>query len=316
MKRWVLFVLIFILISSVACLYYARAEKENSSPSETVRPSVAQIQPSNDSVPVPKSIPRLTSTQIAQLWNVTRGTPNVLIAVLDTGIDKNHKNLADKVIDEVNFTDSPTVSDVYGHGTHIAGIILAATENGAGTDNVACGCRLLNVKVADDQGRFQSPAVAEGIRWAVDHGAKVINISLVTEEPSLEMEEAVNYAWEKGVVVVAAAGNLIGDKLAYPAYYQNCLAVTVIDDNTNMAPWASQGDWVDIAAPGMNVYSTSPDDEYDVRSGTSFAAAHVSGLAGLLFSLESDRNHNGFVNDEVRARIENGLTTDNITTAK
>lgn len=313
MKKWLLFGLIFILISSANCLYCVGEEKENSSPSEIVGPSVAEIQLPNDSA----SIPKLTNAQIAQLWKVTKGTPNVLIAVLDTGIDKEHKDLKGKVVDEVNFTDSPTVSDVYGHGTHIAGIIVAATDNGAGTDNLTCGCRLLNVKVADDQGKFQNSIAAQGIIWAADHGADVINISLTSTELSPSMEEAVNYAWEKGAVVVAAAGNLVGEKLVYPAYYTNCLAVTAIDDNNAIASWASHGDWVDVAAPGMNSYSTSPGNKYDDRSGTSMAAAHVSGLAGLLFTLESDRNGNGFVNDEVRARIENGLiNAENITTEK
>jgi thermitase len=241
-----------------------------------------------------------------QAWEVTSGEAGIVIAVLDTGIDKEHEDLAGKVIAEVNFTDSLTTMDIYGHGTHIAGIIAAAANNGVGVDGMAYNCRLMNVKVADDNGEFDSSAAAEGVIWAVEHGARVINMSLVSTEPSRELEKAINYAWSKGAVVIAAGGNCMGRKVAYPAYYANCLAVTATDSNDCVASWSSQGDWVDVAAPGVDIYSTSPDNRYDSKSGTSMAAAYVSGLAGLLFALRSDSNSNGFVNDEVRAAIEGG----------
>lgn len=302
MKKWLLFGLIFVLIISISCLSCIKKEKESGSSLSVVSVSIIEAQRTTG----PASIPKITNAQIDQLWKATKGSPDILIAVLDTGIDKKHRALAGKVVDEVNFTDSPTVSDVYGHGTHVAGTIVAAADYGASADYLSQGCRLLNVKVADDRGHFQSQTAAEGIRWAVDHGANIINISLSVGEPCPSMEEAVNYAWEKGVVVVAAAGTCVGNKIMYPAYYQNCLAVTAIDDNDCLVSWTNQSDWVDIAAPGINVYSTSPGNEYYIRSGTSMSAAYVSGLAGILFSLESDRNGNGFVNDEVRERIKNG----------
>jgi thermitase len=248
----------------------------------------------------------IPKTEVPQAWEVTSGKPGVVIAVLDTGIDKGHEDLAGKVIAEVNFTDSQTTDDIYGHGTHVAGIIAAAANNGAGIAGVAYDCRLMNVKVADDYGMFYGSVAARGVRWAVEHGADVINMSLFGMQPSPSLEEAINYAWSRGVVVVAAAGNGIGMKLAYPAYYSNCLAVVATDENDCVASWSSHGDWVDVAAPGVNIYSTLPDNQYDNKSGTSMAAAHVSGLAGLLFALESDRNGDGFVNDEVRAAIEAG----------
>lgn len=259
------------------------------------------------------AIPKIMAPQA---WEVTSGEPNIVIAVLDTGIDKEQKDLADKVIAEVNFTDSPTTEDVYGHGTHIAGVIAAWAERGAGVTGLAPDCRLMNVKVADDQGRFDSSIAAKGVTWAVDHGAKVINMSLVSTEPSASLEEAINYAWNKGVVVVAAAGNLVGNKIVYPAYYSNCIAVAATDSDDHVASWSSQGDWVDVAAPGVDIYSTSPGDKYSYKSGTSMAAAHVSGLAGLLFALEKDKNNDGFVNDEVRAAIENSCDGLNIGVVK
>ena len=248
----------------------------------------------------------IPKTEVPQAWEVTSGKASVVIAILDTGIDKGHEDLAGKVIAEVNFTDSPTTNDIYGHGTHVAGIIAAAANNGAGIAGVAYDCRLMNVKVADDSGMFYGSVAAKGIRWAVEHGADVINMSLFGIQPSQALEEAINYAWSRGVVVVAAAGNGIGTKPAYPAYYSNCLTVAATDSNDCVASWSSRGDWVDVAAPGVDIYSTLPGDQYGNKSGTSMAAAHVSGLAGLLFALKSDRNSKGFVNDEVRADIEGG----------
>ncbi len=248
----------------------------------------------------------IPKTMAPQAWEVTAGANNVVIAVLDTGIDKQQPDLVGKVIAEVNFTESPTAEDVYEHGTHIAGIIAAEANNGIGIAGLAYNCSLMDVKVADDQGRFDSAVAARGVIWAVNHGANVINMSLVNIEPSPRLEEAINYAWSHGAVVIAAAGNLVGDKIVYPAYYSNCIAVAATDSYDHIASWSSQGGWVDVAAPGVDIYSTLPDNKYGYKSGTSMAAAHVSGLAGLLFALRSDKNGNGFINDEVRAAIENG----------
>jgi thermitase len=205
---------------------------------------------------------------------------------------------------EVNLTDSPTPSDAYGHGTHIAGIIAASGNNGIGIAGVAPQCRLMNVKVADDKGRCQASAVAEGIIWAVDNGANVINISIELREPSAELEDAVNYAWSQGAVIIAAAGNDGSQSPVYPAYYENCLAVAATKQDGTLAPLSNHGDWVDAAAPGFNIYSTLPQNGYGYKTGTSFATAYVSGLAALLFNVVSDSNGDGRLNDEVRAAIE------------
>lgn len=245
-------------------------------------------------------------TMAPQAWEVTSGANNVVIAVLDTGIDKYQEDLVGKVVAEVNFTDSSTTDDIYGHGTHIAGIIAAVANNSVGIAGLAYNCSLMNVKVADDQGRFDSSVAAKGVVWAVDHGADVINMSLVSTEPSPGLEKAINYAWDKGAVVIAAAGNLVGTKIVYPAYYSNCIAVAATDSDDCVASWSSQGGWVDVAAPGVDIYSTLPGNQYGYKSGTSMASAYVSGLAALLFTLEKDRNDDGFINDEVRTAIENG----------
>lgn len=249
------------------------------------------------------SIPK---TMVPEAWQVTTGDTGTIIAVLDTGIDREHEDLAGRVVGEVNFTDSPTISDIYGHGTHVAGIIAAMANNGIGIAGLAYDCRLLNVKVADDGGWVTSESLAKGIIWAVDHGARVINMSLYLLEPSVEVERAVEYAWGKGALLVASSGNFLGNRVAYPAYYEKCLAVAATDARDEVTLWSGSGDWVEVAAPGVAIYSTLPGNSYQALSGTSMAAAHVSGLAGLLFTVARDRNGNVFTNDEVRAAIESG----------
>ena len=232
-----------------------------------------------------------------QAWQITRGDQSVIVAVLDTGIDRDNRDLADKVVAEVNFTDSPTSDDLYGHGTHMAGTIAA----------IAPECRLMNVKVTDDRGKCEPSVVARGIVWAVDHGAKVINLSLAMKA-SPNLEEAVNYAWSQGAILIAAAGNKGTSAPSYPAYYDNCLAVGGTNENNTLALLSSYGDWVDVAAPGFNIYSELPENQYGYKTGTSAAGAHVSGVAALVFSVAQDNNGNGMTNDEVRWAIEDSCT--------
>ena len=235
----------------------------------------------------------VSKIEAPQAWQIAQQGSPVIVAVLDTGIDEDNQDLADKVVAKVNFTDSPTSDDLYAHGTHMAGTIAA----------VAPECQLMNVKVADDLGRCQAAVVARGITWAVNHGARVINVSLCTES-SPDLEQAVNYAWNQGALIVAAAGNEGKSTPSYPAYYVNCLAVAAIDESDSLALLSGHGDWVDVAAPGTDIYSQLPQNQYGYKSGTSSAAAHVSGVAALVFSVAEDSNCNGLVNDEVRQAIE------------
>ena len=239
-----------------------------------------------------------------QAWQIASGDPDTIIAVLDTGINQTHIDLAGKLIANINFTRSPTADDVNGHGTHVAGIIGAIANNGTGIAGLAYNCSLMSVKVADDRGRCDGAAVAKGIIWAVDHGAKVINISLTLSNPPQALEDAVNYAWNQGVVVVAASGNYVDDVPLYPACYSNCIAVAATDASDSLAFGSGHNDWVDVAAPGVDIYSTLPSDKYGIASGTSMATGYTAGLAGLLITLVTDINGNGLLNDEVRNIIE------------
>ncbi len=239
----------------------------------------------------------VSKIEAPQAWQVTQGNHSIIIAVLDTGISKDNPDLADKIVAEINLTNSHTSDDLYGHGTHMAGTIAA----------IAPECRLMNVKVADDVGRCEESVVAGGITWAANHGAKVINISL-SMQASPELAEAVDYAWSQGAILVAAAGNKGSSAPSYPAYYVNCLAVAGTNENDSLALLSSYGDWVDVAAPGFNIYSELPQNKYGYKTGTSSAGAHVSGVAALVFSVAEDENSNGTVNDEVRSAIESSCT--------
>ena len=239
----------------------------------------------------------VSKIEAPQAWRIAKGNQPIIVAVLDTGIDEDNQDLADKLVAKVNFTDSSTSDDLYGHGTHIAGTIVA----------IAPECQLMNVKVADDAGRCEPSTVVKGIIWAADHGAKVINISLCVESSSV-LEKAVNYAWNRGAVIVAAAGNLGGTTPVFPAYYANCIAVAATNENDSLALLSGHGDWVDVAAPGFKIYSDLPHNQHGYKSGTSTAVAHVSGVAALVFSVAKDANGDGVINDEVRQAIENSCS--------
>jgi thermitase len=252
----------------------------------------------------------LNKIEAPQAWDVTTGSSDVHIAILDTGVDLDHADLANKIISSINFSGSTTVDDVYGHGTHVAGIAAAVTNNGTGVAGLGYNSTIMNVKVLGDSGSGYYSWIASGITWAADNGAQVINMSLGGPSSSLTLEEAINYAWSKGVVVVAAAGNSGMSSPFYPAYCNNCIAVAATDVNDALPSWSNYGDWVDVAAPGVSIYSTLKDGNYGYKSGTSMASPHATGLAALLFTTVSDSNGNSRLNDEVRQRME--ATCDNI----
>lgn len=231
-------------------------------------------------------------------WNIATGSSQVKIAILDTGIEESHQDISGKVVASANFSDSPTVIDQYGHGTHVAGAAAAATNNGIGVAGVGYESSLMNGKVLGDTGSGYYSWVANGIVWAADNGAKVINMSLGGSPSSQALEDAVNYAWSKGVVVVSAAGNSGSSAPSYPAYYTNSIAVAATDSNDTKASWSNFGSWVDVAAPGVSIYSTYKGNTYAVLSGTSMATPYVSGLAALVWA-KGDCATNACVRDRI-----------------
>ncbi|MBI4331356.1 MAG: peptidase S8 [Chloroflexi bacterium] len=252
----------------------------------------------------------MTKIQAPEAWDLTTGSSAIKIAIADTGIDQDHEDLKTKIVANKNFTRSRTVDDKYGHGTHVAGIAAAATNNAKGVAGVGYNSVLMNVKVLGDNGSGTTSWVASGITWAADNGAKVINLSLGASSGSSTLENAVNYAWGKGVVIVAAAGNSNTSAPLYPAYYSNVIAVAATDSNDTKAYFSSYGTWVDVAAPGLSIYSTMPNHNnmigiknYGYLSGTSMATPHVAGVAALVAAAFP-----GMTNADIRAKIQG--TTD------
>lgn len=220
-----------------------------------------------------------------QAWNITLGSSNVIIAIVDTGIDYTHSDLAANYIqggyDFINNDNDPI--DDNGHGTHVAGIAAAVTNNGVGVAGISQS-KIMAEKVLNDQGSGSYSAVASGITHAANNGAKVISMSLGGSFSSSTLLNAVNYAWSKGALIVAAAGNENSGKISYPAAYTNVIAVSALDPGDSFAYYSNHGKKVELAAPGTDVYSTYLGGGYAYLSGTSMATPFVSGSAALVLS--------------------------------
>jgi subtilisin family serine protease len=218
-------------------------------------------------------------------WDSTRGANAVVIAILDTGVDSLHPDLAGATVvgrDLVNDDNDP--ADDEGHGTAVAGVIAARTNNREGQSGICWVCSLMAVKVMDSTGSGKTSTIAAGIVWAVDHGARVINMSFGGPAGTSALEAAVGYASKKGVVLVAAAGNSGVDTHFYPAAYGDVISVAGTTSSDTRYSWSNYGVWVQVAAPGCN---TAPDlgGGYVDFCGTSAAAPVVAGIAGLALSL-------------------------------
>lgn len=237
----------------------------------------------------------LTQVHALEAWGVVTGTQEVIIAVLDTGINPNHPEFAGRIIlgpDYINEDDDPT--DDHGHGSHVAGIAAAALDNANGGAGICPNCSILAVKVLNENNAGTWWSAAQGITYAVDHGARVINLSLGANVPSSTIKSAIDYALEKGVFIVAAAGNSASSNRFYPAAYDGVVGVSAT--NSSDEPWglSNRGSFIDVAAPGHLIFGPDKTLEneyggYVYKSGTSMAAPHVAGLAGLLFSQHQER---------------------------
>ncbi|MDY6796389.1 MAG: DUF5719 family protein [Actinomycetota bacterium] len=218
-------------------------------------------------------------------WEVEVGRDDVVVAVVDTGVDASHPDLAGRILSGYDFVDGDgSACDHNGHGTHVAGIIAASGEDGTGVTGLAWRIRILPVKVLDDGGRGYYSDVIEGIRYAADNGAGVINLSLGGGADSRALQEAVDYALSRGVAVAAAAGNDGLDSLSYPAACKGVIAVGATDSDDRPASFSNRGEGLDLMAPGVSIYSDYPGGSYAYMSGTSMAAPQVAGAMALLYS--------------------------------
>ena len=238
----------------------------------------------------------------AGAWATATGT-GVTVAVLDTGVDAGHPDLAGQVlpgIDLVTRTQGVS-SDPHGHGTHVAGTIAALTGNDEGVAGVAPNAKILPVRVLDADGNGFMSTAAAGIVWATDNGADIINLSFGSTTRTAAVSSALQYARDEGVLVIAAAGNSrpAGNPVTYPAADKDVLAVAATDAGGQIAGYSTQGTYVDVAAPGNDIVSTTTGDAYATMYGTSMAAAQISAVAALVKSAEP-----AFGPDEIEAALE------------
>ena len=264
-------------------------------------------------------------------WEITTGSEEIVIAVLDTGLKLDHPDLAATVwtnpgevpansldddqngkVDDVHgwhfyhqcsgseclpFEDDD-LRDDNGHGTHVAGIAAAETDNQVGIAGISWGAQLMPVKVLDEYGDGWYSDVIAGIVYATDNGADVVNLSLGGEESSQALQEAVDYSHAQGVLLIAATGNK-GWPVFYPAACDHVLAVGATDADDQRPEFSNYGPETDVVAPGVSIYSTWPWlDGYWHKSGTSMAAPHAAGLAALIWSARPDLS-----NDQVAQAI-------------
>lgn len=242
----------------------------------------------------------LAKIQADRGWDITVGSSSVTIAVIDTGADASHPDLQGKLIagrDFVNNDDDP--ADDQGHGTHVAGTAAAATNNNVGIAGMAWDVKVMPVKALSSAGAGAHSWIANGIVWATDNGADVINMSLGGPYTSATMQQAVNYAWEQGSVVIAAAGNGRTSNPTYPAAYENAMGVSASTQSDERASFSNYGNYVSVASPGVSIMSTTRGGNYQAWSGTSMATPHVAGLAALIKSIHPD-----WTNAQIRETLE------------
>ncbi len=272
-----------------------------------------------------------------EAWDIETGSQDVTIAIIDTGVDYTHPDLegniwineeeiADNGIDDDNngyiddrigwdfvgesisnpAPDNDPLDD-YGHGTHCSGIASAVTDNGIGVAGTSWNCKIMCLRAAGTiLGKLNSDAAVESIVYATDNGADVISMSWGSTSPKNSIKDALDYAYENNVVLIAASGNDPFSDKFYPAAYENVIAVAASDWDDNLALFSTYGDWVDVTAPGFRIYSTMPtynvilnlfgmNKNYDFMDGTSMSCPMVAGLAGLLISYNLS-----LTNEEVR----------------
>jgi parallel beta-helix repeat protein len=280
-------------------------------------------------------------------WNITQGNESVIIAIIDTGVDWDHPDLADNMwnntdeVEDGNDTDANGyIDDIRGwdfvdttnpgctdtdcttrdnnpmdfnkHGTHCSGIAAAVTNNSIGIAGTCWNCKIMAVRAGYDcspYGCLDNDDSAAAIEYAADNNASIISMSWGGYSSSSLIQDAINYAYTRGVVLVAAAGNDNTDSKLYPAAYDKVIAISATDSGDQKASFSNYGSWVDVSAPGVSIYSTVWNDTYASYQGTSMAAPFVAGLAGLILSKNSSFNQ-----EEIKTILHS--TTDNVSSSQ
>jgi len=267
-------------------------------------PKVAYVEGDGECYALAETLPWGVDRIDAELVHPTTKGSGINVAVIDTGIDTTHPDLDGNYAGGYDFVNKDSdPQDDNGHGTHCAGII-AAEDNDIGVIGVAPEASLYALKVLDARGGGSYSDVIAAIQWAVDHSMRIASMSLGGSFYSEALETACKNAYEAGVLLVAAAGNSgnrsgKGDNVTYPARFDSVIAVAATDTRNRRASWSSTGPAVELAAPGVNIYSTLLNGRYGTMSGTSMACPHVSGAAALVMAA-----HPGLPADGVRQQLD------------
>lgn len=257
---------------------------------------------------VPKGIELI---QAPKLWEKSKGK-GITVAILDTGCDVDHPDLQGRIIGGRNFTgDDHSTPDIFtdynGHGTHVAGTI-AAVENGVGVVGVAPEANLLILKVLDHQGSGQYEWIINGINYAVEQKVDIISMSLGGPDDVPELQQAIQNAIAKQILVVCAAGNEgdgldTTDELGYPGCYNEVISVGSVDLNRRSSDFTNSNKEVDLVAPGEEILSTYLDGKYAKLSGTSMATPHISGALALIKELSNKSFERNLTEPELYAQL-------------
>jgi len=238
----------------------------------------------------------LTKIDAPGAWLHSTGVAGVSIAMIDSGVNAGHPDMAGKILNGYNFVAENTdTHDDNGHGTAVAGMAAPATNNGVGLAGICWENLILPVKVLDASGAGSYSKVAQGIVFAADQGARVINLSLGGTHPSITLQNAVDYAWDKGCVIVAAAGNSNSDAPLYPAACERVICVAGTRSDDQRASWSNFGEWIDIAAPGESVTTLYGDASYAGWSGSSFSSPVVAAVVALMASANEELSNQQIV---------------------
>lgn len=248
-----------------------------------------------------------------QAWELTKGSEATVVAVIDDGIDVSHPDLQGRItapFDIVGNTDKTIPAGE--HGTHVAGIIAASADNGAGGSGIAPDVKIMPINIfgTDSYGHEAADTsdVIDAIHYAVDHGAKIISMSLGEYEKSTALDEAVQDAYKKGVLIIAAAGNDHTSFPNYPAAYDHVISVTSTNSNDRISSFSNYGSTIDLAAPGNNILSTLPGNRYGYLSGTSMAVPMVSGVAALVWSKNPSMTNAQVADDLFQSAVDLGTS--------
>lgn len=233
----------------------------------------------------------LREINATKAWRVTVGN-SLLVGILDTGVDSNHPDLTGKILGGDSDLD---LQDDIGHGTEVAGIIAANTNNNQGIAGIAWNTKILSIRITDEYGQARVSTVVAALDEAYNKGVKIVQISLSTNQFSQALKNTIKQAQDRGILIVSTGGNTGVEELRYPAAFDGVIGVGAVNEAKQRESYSTTGEHVSLVAPGSYIYTTSPSSNYSEVSGTSFSAPQAAGTAALVWSIAPN-----LTNEEVR----------------